>query len=240
MIISGAGRAKSAGRCPLVDKGLVSGSSVKEGETIVPAPNYHFNACPHCCVNTPGIWSVGGAGACPNVGAGIISSTGVIIDETVSPSPDDHFAAGPHRRLLEPRSRCVSAANDYPGISTGIVSAARVQRAAQDAAASTPDDHFAAAPDCRVKRATSWRVSDACGSPTIGTRIIFAAGVCVSHAIISAPDDHFGAGPHCSVNVSTRGRVRGAGRCPAICVWIVSSPSIKKGNRRRCRCRTGK
>ena len=63
----------------------------------------------------------------------------------------------------------------------------------------TPDDHFAAGPDCRVLRAAGALMS-AGGCPTVGGRD------CISRRCsrrgsrrYSAPDDHFTAGPHCCV-----------------------------------------
>jgi len=98
VIVSGARRAVDAGGRPTVDKGVVSASSVKEGETVVPAPDDHFTVGPHCRVSASGARRVGSARRCPTVGVGIISPTGAIIDETISSAPDYHFAAGPHCR----------------------------------------------------------------------------------------------------------------------------------------------
>ena len=44
-------------------------------------------------------------------------------------------------------------------------------------AESTPDDHFAARPDCRVKVSGSGRVGSAGGCPTVRAGIVSPAGV---------------------------------------------------------------
>ena len=63
---------------------------------------------------------------------------------------------------------------------------------------SAPDDHFTAAPDCRVTASGSGRVGRAGGCPTIRAGIVLPAGV-QNRWPHSAPDDHFAAGPDCGV-----------------------------------------
>jgi hypothetical protein len=74
----------------------------------------------------------------------------------------------------------------------------------------TPDDHFAASPDCPVKLSAFGRVSGAGGRPTIRARIVPSAGVQIEAARDAAPDDHFTASPDCGVPVSRSG---GIGEC---------------------------
>ena len=93
---------------------------------------------------------------------------------------------------------------------------------------STPDDHFTASPDCRVKVSGSGRVGRAGRCPTIGAGIVSPAGVQSAVAIMSTPDDHFTAGPDCCVTVSASGRVGGAGGCPTIRAGIVSPAGVRK------------
>src|SRR5262245_7271805 len=125
---SGARRIDSPGGRPTTSKRVVPASVVKEGETVVPAPDNHFNACPHCGVITPSIGRVGGADACPTVGAGIISSAGVMIDETISSAPDDHLTAAPHRGVLKSGCRRVGGAGGCPDISVWIVSCPSIKK----------------------------------------------------------------------------------------------------------------
>ena len=93
---------------------------------------------------------------------------------------------------------CVGGAGSGPTICAGIVSPAGVQLGIRSNP--SPDDHFTASPDCRVKSASIGRV-DAGGCPTIRARIVSAAGVQIAVADINgaAPDDHFTAGPDCGV-----------------------------------------
>ena len=164
---------------------------------------------------------VGGAGGCPTVGAGIVSAAGVQIAVAVISAPDDHFAAGPHCRvsIVGQRARwwCwwLSNCRCWDCISRRCSKLRAIK--------STPDDHFAAGPHCRVIDSGSGRVGGAGGCPTIGARIVSAAGVQRAAAIISAPDDHFAASPHCRVIISAIGRAGGAGRCPRV---------VRAGNRR--------
>ena len=93
---------------------------------------------------------------------------------------------------------------------------------------STPDDHFAAGPDCRVSVSAGGRVGGAGGCPTIRAGIVSPAGVQKIVAIISAPDDHFTAGPDCRVSSSASGRVGGAGGRPTIGAGIVSAAGVQR------------
>src|SRR5207247_3167201 len=93
-----------------------------------------------------------------------------------------------------------------------IVSPAGVKKAAIK---STPDDHFAAGPHCRVTVSASGRAGGAGRCPTVGAGIVSPAGV-QKAAIKSTPDDHFAAGPHCRLTVSAGGRVGGARWSPRV------------------------
>ena len=66
-------------------------------------------------------------------------------------------------------------AGGRPTIRAGIVSPAGVQIVA--VIRSTPDDHFAAGPDCRVTESGRGRVGGAGGCPTIRAGIVSPAGV---------------------------------------------------------------
>ena len=68
----------------------------------------------------------------------------------------------------------VGSAGGCPTVGAGIISAAGVQIAA---VISTPDDHFTAGPDCRVRLSAIGRVGRAGGYPTVGAGIISSAGV---------------------------------------------------------------
>ena len=83
-----------------------------------------------------------------------------------------------------------------------------------------PDDHFTAGPHSRVQISCIGRVGGAGGCPTIGTGVVFPAGirdvVATEKTVTSAPDDHFTAGPHCRVIDSASRRIGRAGPCPTI------------------------
>src|SRR4029077_17282223 len=80
-----------AGGCPSVGAGIVSPAGV-EIAAVVPAPNDHLAAGPHCSVKVSGTGHTGGADGCPTVGPGIVSPTGVQIEIA---APNDHLIAGP-------------------------------------------------------------------------------------------------------------------------------------------------
>src|SRR5205814_8132028 len=92
-------------------------------------------------------------------------------------------------------------------------------------------DHFAAGPECRVKRSGKGRASDVRGRPTVCAGIISTAGVqkvdSIGSSGTSAPDDHFTAGPHCRVTGSRSGRVARTGDCPTIHTRIVSATGVE-------------
>src|SRR5207248_10404983 len=90
---------------------------------------------------------------------------------------------------------------------------------------STPDDHLAARPHCRVRVPANWRVGGAGGYPTVGGRVV--SPTCVQIAAEPAPDDHFAARPDCRVIPSRRGRVGGAGGCPTVGAGIVASAGVQ-------------
>ena len=66
------------------------------------------------------------------------------------PAPDNHFTPAPHCRVIGSCSGRVRGASAYPIVRAGIVSAAGVENAERIIGRATPDDHFAARPDCRV------------------------------------------------------------------------------------------
>ncbi len=141
-------RSWRAGWCP------VSLASVQIGEAIITAPDDHFTARPDCRVELAWSGRIVGAGGYPIIRAGIISPPGVQISETTIrfSAPDDHFATGPDCGVICPASWNVGRASGCPAIKSGIVSASGVQLlAATIDHIATPDDHFTAGPDGRVR-----------------------------------------------------------------------------------------
>ena len=122
----------------------------------------------------------------------------------------------------------VGSAGGCPTVFAGIVSAAGAKIIRE--VMSTPHDHLAAGPHCRVKFSASGRIGGAGSYPTICAGIVSAPGVQpVTHTIIkiSAPKDHFTAGPDYRVIDSRRRRVGGAGCCPTVCAGIVSPAGVQ-------------
>src|SRR6266480_2068085 len=94
---------------------------------------------------------------------------------------------------------------------------------------STPDNHFTAAPDCRVKFSCQGRVGGAGSCPTVRAGIVSGAGVQVAGRVAAAcPDNHFIAGPDCRVPESGRGRVDDVGSCPTVHGGIVSPAGLER------------
>src|SRR5437588_590532 len=157
------------------------------------------------------VWAegrVGSAGCGPAVGAGIVSPAGVQIAAAIS-APHDHFTAGPDCRVkLSAVGRADNARWSPCVIGAGrrllrAVSAAGVQIAG--AAKSTPYDHLAPGPYCRVEFSASGCAGAASGCPTIGAGIISPAGV-QKAAVVSSPHEHFISGPDCRVIFTGRSR----------------------------------
>src|SRR6266436_6439634 len=98
-----------------------------------------------------------------------------------------------------------------------IISPPGVQRAQTVAIVSAPHDHFTTSPDCPMNLSGIGRVGGVCSCPSVGSEIVFAAGVGIAGARdVSAPDDHFTAGPHCGVTVAGSRRVGDAGGSPRV------------------------
>ena len=73
-----------------------------------------------------------------------------------------------------------------------------------DVISSTPDDHFTAGPDCRVKARAAGALVVLVAVQLSVLGIVSPAGVQVAGAY-PAPDDHFAAGPDCRVIYSAAG-----------------------------------
>jgi hypothetical protein len=118
-------------------------------------------------------------------------------------------------------------AGDCPTVGAGIVPTATIQIGS---VSSTPNDHLAAGPHCRVMVSSSRHVRRASRCPTISAGNVSPTSVQkVIGAIkkIPAPDDHFAPGPHCRVTGSYRGRIGRASRCPTIGARIVSLAGVQ-------------
>src|SRR5207245_2514554 len=90
-----------------------------------------------------------------------------------------------------------------------------------------PDNHFTAAPDCRVKLSASRCAGSVRCCPTIRQGIVFPSGVPQAATVVSTPDDHINASPHCCVRASGLRRVGGAGGHPAVAAGIISPSRIQ-------------
>src|SRR2546428_5436893 len=72
----------------------------------------------------------------------------------------------------------------------------------------SPDNHFAAGPDCRVTDSSNGRIPVTSGYPTVGGWIVSAATVqiWIGTSAASGPYKHFTARPNCGVTGARRGR----------------------------------
>jgi hypothetical protein len=92
---------------------------------------------------------------------------------------------------------------------------------------STPDDHFVAGPDCRMRFSGLERRAGSC--PTVAIGIVSPASVSVEKEVRSAsPYDHFSAGPDRCVKRSPCGRIDDAGGCPAVVAGIISPAGVQR------------
>ena len=92
---------------------------------------------------------------------------------------------------------------------------------------STPDDHFTTSPDCPVTSSGSGHVASAGGCPTVGDRIISAAGVQKGAIVVSTPDDHLAAGPDRVMGVPGSGHIGSAGGGPTVGAWVVPPAGVQ-------------
>ena len=108
-----------------------------------------------------------------------------------------------------------------PTIDIGIVSAAAIELLE---VVTTPNDHVAAGPHCRMRHSAFGRIGEAGGPPAVVAGIVSAASVKrASYVRLSAPDNHFASGPDCRVRNSRIRRGGSAGRYPTVGDRIVFS-----------------
>ena len=89
---------------------------------------------------------------------------------------------------------------------------------------STPDNHFAARPHCRVTGTANRCLGRAGRYPTVCAWSVSTAGVHYpDQVIVSSPDNHFAPTPYCSMKLSTRWGVCHAGVTPTVSRGIVSA-----------------
>src|SRR5438094_582751 len=90
-----------------------------------------------------------------------------MVRNRISSAPDYHFAARPDHGVIPSCGRHVVGGDRRPTIVSRIVSAPSVQNAVTTTSVPTPDDHFAASPDCGVPHAPERRIHEVCSSPAI-------------------------------------------------------------------------
>ena len=116
-----------------------------------------------------------------------------------------------------------------------VVFPARVQGTVKSITTSwpitSPDDHFAACPNCRVPISLGRRVGHAGGCPTISIGIVFSAVVEDGYEggiiIESAPHDHFRSCPDGRVSPPGVRYVGGAGGRPTVGARFVSPAGVR-------------
>ena len=169
------------------------------------------------------------ASSSPTIVAGIVSRSGAQVVIQIQPAPDDHFAARPDCRVKEPGLGREGGGGRCPTVRVGVVSAASVECHRRGPERATPDDHFAARPDCRVKVSGGGRVGCSRRHPTVRSRIVSAAGIeKIRSPDATAPHDHFTASPHRCMLPSGFRRVAHGGHRPTIRAGIVSPATVQK------------
>ena len=91
---------------------------------------------------------------------------------------------------------------------------------------STPDNHFAAAPECGVTESAFRRVGRCSSHPVIRARLVSTTGTELLKHVSPAPNDHVSAGPHCRVTKAVPRRVGRAGGNPTIGARIISATAV--------------
>jgi hypothetical protein len=176
----------------------------------------------------PGTRRIGGASRHPSIRAGIVLTARVEIT-IITTTPDDHLAASPHCGMPVSPRRGIASAGICPTVRDRIIFAATVKKAkrATEPIPSTPDDHFAAGPDCSVAGSGSRRIGSSGRCPGIRAGIVFSTGIeGKAYEVDAAPDNHLTASPHCGMAVSASGRIGGASSGPTVRDRIVSPAGI--------------
>jgi hypothetical protein len=119
----------------------------------------------------------------------------------------------------------IMRADGRPTIRAGVISPAAVQRV-EAVVPSSPDQHFSARPDRRLKVPARRCVNDAGGGPTVSRGVVPPAGVQNGATPKSTPHDHFASRPNCRETESSSWRVGGTHGSPTVGSWIVYSASI--------------
>ena len=100
--------------------------------------------------------------------------------------------------MLKSVSGRVGGAGGCPSVRARLVTPAGIQK--NRVIPSTPDDHLAAGPDCRMKAPSGGRAGCAGSCPAIGAGLYLPPLFKAIATEKSAPDDHLAAGPDCRVS----------------------------------------
>jgi len=91
---------------------------------------------------------------------------------------------------------------------------------------STPDDHFATCPNCRMVSSWIRGVRGARYGPAICAGLVSASSVQTIEPLKSTPHDHFAITPNCRIRRAAIRRIGSACGSPAISARIVSRASV--------------
>jgi len=229
VVIPGNRRVSETSTCPVVRGWIVSPARVQMA-AVKSAPYDHLAACPHGGVRASCGEPV--ARGRPSVRIRIVSSAAVgIIERLIDATPDNHFTAGPDCRVSNSAKRHIDKTSRHPTVVSGTISAASVQVGmVRDRVSSTPDDHFAARPHCRVVPSCGRRARSRGSRPAVGARVVSPTSikVAITTTSNSAPDNQLAARPDRRVIGSCGRCISGAGRCPTVGYRIVSAASVQK------------
>jgi hypothetical protein len=178
----------------------------------------------------------GSSGRRPAIAVGSVSAASV----KEASAPDDHLVNRgicPNRGVIFSRRGCTDGTCCNPCVRGRSVFSASVHaKEATDKLAAavnlaTPDNHLAAGPDGGISESPSGRVRRCRGSPAIGTRVVFPAGVEIKMIglVPPTPDDHFCAAPNRGVTKAGSRRVGGAGANPSVTGGIVLAAAVDNG-----------
>jgi hypothetical protein len=230
----GRGRVDRARSRPTITARIVPSARIQIGLAIAPKapPDNHFRACPDCRVTVSTFGRAVGTGGCPTVRVRIVSATSVekVVSITIilkkSPAPDNHFSAAPHGGVSNARIRYTIRAGLDPSVGNGIVSTTCVEKTFVRTLA-PPNDHFGAAPNCRMLVSCTGSVDVACSCPTVAFWIISPAIVYKPVEADATPDNQFTACPHSSVPPASFRRVVRAGSYPGVILGIIPAAGIQ-------------
>ena len=191
-----------------------------------PAPDDHFAAGPDSRGNVSGSRRVGGAGGCPTVRAGIVFAPGI---ENIWRGPIHPRRSFHCQSTLPCAKSVVGASVVLVAVQVSVLGLYLPPVFKAQSSPSTPDDHFAAGPHCRMKAPSA-------GAPVVLVAVqlsvvgLYFPPLFKDHKRKNPPQTIISLPVQTAVCPSGLGRVGSAGRGPTIRARIISPAGVQIGS----------